>query len=1212
MVLCLTMLPAVSVPAAAADGDKTIMWGASGIKGGQQSSIYFGTYQQSSLGNTAPTDGAEGVDWINATQATGNGQGPYYKIEPIKWRVLDAANDFNTSNSTTESALFLLSEQNLDVWQYNTTSTEYTGAWAGSSLRAWLNGTKSGDFLADAFASGEQAAIATTHVVNKNDNPWYDVNGGEDTEDKVFLLSITEVMNAAYGFDTRSGYATDTRVATNTAYLVGGGGSGIISPQIPGVGNAHLWWLRSPGYDISGKGERSNAVYVEISGALHLSGVYLTIGNIATRPAFNLDSSSILFTSAAAGGKPDGFVAVSDYSGNEWKLTLLDSSRSSFDARVSNVDTSSGIKLTIAYSGAKTGDNEYISAMIKNGNEVKYYGRLELATAEATNEVEITLPGDFNAANGDTLYIFNEQYNGDYKTDYASELIQMNNLNYTVTNALTDLSSNGASTINWKQDYTATLTAGTDGTNTAYAICDDVEIYVGGSTTALSSGYTFNSTTGELTIPAASITGDIKIVAAAKKYAVEVTNPATDFDFGTDTYGYSSVTARTMTIENTGNQPLTVSLPDATDDNFDISCTGTSGTLSVGGSVTITVKPKDGLDANANAYEKELTVGVTGNSSVDFSQTINAKFVVNKADATDAMKAATGETKYGSPGMVELYTQLAEGWVAGDITTEDNDGVLDNEHPPSLDEYGLLTFNFVNDVSTVGETATITVPVTSSTNYNAYNITVTVEVLEKWRQTIFFIEDAVTKTYGDEPFTIIAYPTAGVGDKTYSSSNPDAAEVDPATGEVTIKKVDPNPVTITVTADATDDYFEATASYSLKINQKPLTVQPKALTVKVNATVPAFELAYDGLVSGESLTPSTAPEFKLYKSDGTTEITAEEAVKTAGTYIIKWTNTGILFSGADMNNYALTTNDTADLVVESSGGGNGGGYTPPTYPPMMIDTEGGDTTVSPRYPERGDKVKITTKPEEGKEVDEVSVTDKDGTPVEVTDNGDGTYTFIQPRGKVTITVTYKDDKCEGTAEDNCPTLEFSDLDPTAWYHDGVHYAIENGLMKGTSTTENLFSPNGTTTRAQIVTILWRMENEPVVNYLMQFEDVAAEQWYTEAVRWAASAKIVEGYGNGNFGTNDPITREQLATILWRYAKYKGYDVSVGENTNILSYKDAETVSEYAVPAMQWVCGTGIIQGISSEGGGMLLDPQGNAIRLQAATVMMRFDENVTP
>ena len=191
--------------------------------------------------------------------------------------------------------------------------------------------------------------------------------------------------------------------------------------------------------------------------------------------------------------------------------------------------------------------------------------------------------------------------------------------------------------------------------------------------------------------------------------------------------------------------------------------------------------------------------------------------------------------------------------------------------------------------------------------------------------------------------------------------------------------------------------------------------------------------------------------------------------------------------------------------------------------------------------------------------------------------------------------------------DYCPSATFADLDIDAWYADSTDFVIANGLMNGIG--DDKFDPDGTTSRAMIVTILWRLEGSPIVNYAMDFEDVDAEQWYTEAVRWAASNKIVEGYGNGKFGTNDAITREQMVTIMFRYAKYKGYDVSVGENTNILSYGDAYDVAEWAIPAMQWACGSGMIQGIA-DGSTMNLVPQGNATRAQAAAILQRFVENV--
>ena len=182
-------------------------------------------------------------------------------------------------------------------------------------------------------------------------------------------------------------------------------------------------------------------------------------------------------------------------------------------------------------------------------------------------------------------------------------------------------------------------------------------------------------------------------------------------------------------------------------------------------------------------------------------------------------------------------------------------------------------------------------------------------------------------------------------------------------------------------------------------------------------------------------------------------------------------------------------------------------------------------------------------------------------------------------------------------------LPFNDVPEGYWAYDAIQYVYGEGLMAGTS--GSTFSPEGTTTRGQIVTILWRLSGSPVVNYLMDFDDVDPAAYYAEAIRWATSEGIAGGYGGGVFGPDDPITREQLAVMLHRYAQHEGYDVSIGENTNILSYADAFTVSEYAVAALQWACGAGIISGT---GDGSTLTPQGEATRAQAATVLMRFCE----
>lgn len=224
------------------------------------------------------------------------------------------------------------------------------------------------------------------------------------------------------------------------------------------------------------------------------------------------------------------------------------------------------------------------------------------------------------------------------------------------------------------------------------------------------------------------------------------------------------------------------------------------------------------------------------------------------------------------------------------------------------------------------------------------------------------------------------------------------------------------------------------------------------------------------------------------------------------------------------------------------------------------------------------------------------------------------YTDVIPYYPVAHSCTSKCDVCGGCEDAACTEnackgkcrllgMNFTDVADGKWYTEPVAYVYHHKMMEGVG--NNIFDINGNTTRAMIVTILWRLEGEPVVNYLMQFEDIPADTWYTEAVRWAASEKIVEGYSDTAFGPTDPITREQFATILWRYAKYKGYDVSVGEDTNILSYEDAFSISEYAIPAMQWACGAGLMQG-----DGVNLTPKADATRAQAAALFQRFCENV--
>ncbi|MBQ3497256.1 MAG: S-layer homology domain-containing protein, partial [Oscillospiraceae bacterium] len=225
-------------------------------------------------------------------------------------------------------------------------------------------------------------------------------------------------------------------------------------------------------------------------------------------------------------------------------------------------------------------------------------------------------------------------------------------------------------------------------------------------------------------------------------------------------------------------------------------------------------------------------------------------------------------------------------------------------------------------------------------------------------------------------------------------------------------------------------------------------------------------------------------------------------------------------------------------------------------------------------------------------------TDGDGIPdiLDEDDDNDGLLDFEDPNPLVPDTIV------------DLGADKFTDVDPDSWYYEYVDYVVKNGIMEGISDT--LFNPNGTASRAEIITTLWRIEGSPLVSHPLYFSDVSDGLWYIDALRWTNSENIVIGYDDGRFGTDDPVTREQIATILWRYARFKGVDTSSGENTSLLKFSDAKKISAYAISALQWACGEEIIEGTVDKTGAILLDPQGSATRAQIAAILMRFCENI--
>ena len=343
---------------------------------------------------------------------------------------------------------------------------------------------------------------------------------------------------------------------------------------------------------------------------------------------------------------------------------------------------------------------------------------------------------------------------------------------------------------------------------------------------------------------------------------------------------------------------------------------------------------------------------------------------------------------------------------------------------------------------------------------------------------------------------------------------------------------------------------------------------------------------------------SFADAVSAVPANGTIEITGGTSPYT-GTANKTFTVKNSTSDDITVNGQPIKSNESYTFKYTHSSGGSSGGSSSgkTTYKVTTSAVNNGGVNASPSSAEKGATITITLSPDKGYKLDKLTVTDGSGKTVSTVKKSDTVYTFTMPASAVKVGVSYV------KATETPSGTKFNDVSANDWFASAVDYVTGKGMMNGTA--DNTFSPKANTTRGMVVTVLYRLENQPSTS-AASFTDVASGAYYANAVAWANANGIVSGYGSGKFGPNDKVTREQLAAILYRYAQYKKYDVSVGEDTNILSYDDAQSISSYAIPAIQWACGAGVVTGKS----GSKLDPKGNATRAEVAAMLMRFCENV--
>ena len=378
-------------------------------------------------------------------------------------------------------------------------------------------------------------------------------------------------------------------------------------------------------------------------------------------------------------------------------------------------------------------------------------------------------------------------------------------------------------------------------------------------------------------------------------------------------------------------------------------------------------------------------------------------------------------------------------------------------------------------------------------------------------------------------------------------------------------------------------------------NYEPVTLAINL--VAKNRTAPTFILTadHDTLSGGGKVTLTlkrgNLPDGAVVTVSGTDE--AGNAVTMTdngdGTYsatLPNKTQTYTFIAAYDGSQTIAPKTDFTTVKVQQRSSG-GGEPAKPSFPVKISNSGDGVAKVDKSYASAGAKVTITVTPGRNATVQRITVTDEDGQRLKLTENRDGTYSFTMPSGTANVYVRFS-----GSG------LPFADVPSGSWYYDDVAYVYDTGLMTGLTATA--FGPNLSTTRGMIVTILWRMENEPAARHGCPFADVRRGSYYEQAIAWASENGIVTGFDASTFAPDRAITREQLAAILFRFAAYRGMD-AVTLRENLSSFQDQAAISAYAVSALNWAVGEGLMQGTGDK-----LEPTGNATRAQVAAMLQRF------
>lgn len=585
--------------------------------------------------------------------------------------------------------------------------------------------------------------------------------------------------------------------------------------------------------------------------------------------------------------------------------------------------------------------------------------------------------------------------------------------------------------------------------------------------------------------------------------------------------------------------------------------TGTFASADVGTGITVTfsgfsLTGTDSGNYTLSAQPADTTADIAKGTYTGTPNTVNVNILINQSAA-----------QTGSVSLDQFFQAVPAGAEIKEVSSTDNNVIDDID---ISDDGKAITYTSKTNLKTENAKDTYTVTIETK-NYNDITATLIFTTIAKTPVNITGVSvTGAGKAYDGRAVSYAGTPVAKTNDGTevpvtgtysYAWQKADGAVLSAAPKDAGSYKL---VITLNDTA------YLGSAEVSFTISKAQVTITANDAEAYTGSDMPKLSYTVTGLASGESLAVEPT-------------LSCAADMRKAGSYEIKVSGAAV----PDTGNYVEAITYVSGVLTVKDRPINIG----PVYDITVLESDHGTVKASLSNASEGSTIRLTVTPDDGYSLYSITVRAENGKLIDVSKSG-GVYSFKMPASAVTVQASF----VKGTMK-----LPFNDVSENNWFYDAVMYAYSNGIMNGLDT--NVFGPNETTTRAMLVTMLYRAAGEPAVRGTNTFRDVAANTWYTDAIIWANTNGIVNGVDDGLFNPNGAITREQLATILYRFAKYVGDDVSA--SVSLAGFTDAGSISDYAQTAMSWAVATGLFEGRDNG----KLEPTGTATRAEIATVFMR-------